>query len=343
MPIDPTRGGAGRRAVLLAAALLALLVLPPALSGAGPAARAAPAARPSFLVIQTDDQTAQELDSTWITALGSRARTMPRTIDSIRRRGIEFKRYYVSYPLCCPSRASLLSGRYAHNTRVLGNLPPNGGFTAFQEGPNYRHNIATWLHRSGYRTIHLGKFLNNYGHSVPETTIPPGWESWETLTPAGESSYYYGYHLNVNGRIDGPFGDPEYGPGIGEDDRRCSGAGRLLGLICSVPDRLADPPCGRRDRADTGPAGPSTSRSTTPRPTGTPDRRSDPTGRPATMTRPRTRRCRSRPVSMRPTSPTSPHGSARCRASTRPRCAGSGPSTARASRRCGRLTMGSAG
>ena len=225
MSIDSTRGGgaAGRRAAAVAAALLALLVLLFALNGAdASAARSGGAARPSFLVIQTDDQTAQELDSTWITPLGLRARSMPHTFDEIRRRGIAFSRYYVSYPLCCPSRASLLSGRYAHNTKVLGNLPPTGGFTAFQQGPNYRHNIATWLQHSGYRTVHLGKFLNNYGHSAPETTIPPGWDAWETLTPAGESSFYYGYHLNVDGQIEGAFGDPDYGLGIGEDDRRCS-------------------------------------------------------------------------------------------------------------------------
>ncbi len=234
MPIDPIPrdAGAGRRGAVAAAALLGLLVLTLALAAGTPVAHAGRAARPSFVVIQTDDQTAEELDSTWITPFGLRARTMPHTIDEIRRPGIEFSRYYVSYPLCCPSRASLLSGRYAHNTRVLGNLPPDGGFTAFQQSPNYRHNIATWLHRSGYRTIHVGKFLNNYGHSVPETTIPPGWDRWETLTPAGESAYYYGYHLNIDGRIEGPFGDPDYGLGVGEDDRRCSVL-PVPGLTCN--------------------------------------------------------------------------------------------------------------
>ena len=235
MPIDSigAPGRAGQRAAAVAA-FLALLAAGVAVSAwAGPEARAAGGGRPSFLVIQTDDQTAQELDSTWLTPTGRTARTMPHTIDQIRRRGIEFRRYYVSYPLCCPSRASLLTGRYAHNTRVLGNLPPTGGFSAFQRGPNYRHNIATWLQRSGYRTIHLGKFLNNYGsHGVPETTIPPGWDSWQTLTPAGESAYFYGYHLNVNGRIEGPFGDPEYGLGVGEDDRRCR-AWPVPGLTCN--------------------------------------------------------------------------------------------------------------
>ncbi len=234
MPIESI--GPGRRAGQWAAAIafVTLLALLGAVSAArGPGARAAGTPRPSFLVIQTDDQTAQELDSTWITPLGLRARTMPNTINRIRRRGIEFRRYYVSYPLCCPSRASLLTGRYAHNTRVLGNLPPDGGFSSFQRGPNYRHNIATWLEGAGYRTIHLGKFLNNYGSGGnPETTIPPGWDRWETLTPAGESAYFYGYHLNVNGRIEGPFGDPEYGLGMGQDDRRCR-TWAIPGLSCN--------------------------------------------------------------------------------------------------------------
>ena len=56
---------------------------------------------------------------------------MPNTLDLIAKRGMTFNRYYVSYPLCCPSRVSLLTGRYAHNHNVRGNVQPNGGFTGF--------------------------------------------------------------------------------------------------------------------------------------------------------------------------------------------------------------------
>ena len=56
---------------------------------------------------------------------------MPNTLDLIAKRGMTFNRYYVSYPLCCPSRVSLLTGRYAHNHGVKGNIQPNGGYSGF--------------------------------------------------------------------------------------------------------------------------------------------------------------------------------------------------------------------
>ena len=56
---------------------------------------------------------------------------MPNTLDLIAKRGMTFNRYYVPYPLCCPSRVSLLTGRYAHNHNVKGNVQPNGGYFGF--------------------------------------------------------------------------------------------------------------------------------------------------------------------------------------------------------------------
>jgi hypothetical protein len=71
------------------------------------------------------------------------------------------------------------------------------------------HNLATWLQGAGYRTIHIGKFLNGYGDPPYDdgTTVPPGWDAWHTVLNADTHHYFYGYLLNNNGHIDGPYGD----------------------------------------------------------------------------------------------------------------------------------------
>src|SRR6476646_5598705 len=119
---------------------------------------------PSFVVIQTDDQTLDGLYASYPSPEGGgELRAMPNTLNLIAKRGMTFNRYYVSYPLCCPSRVSLLTGRYAHNHNVRGNVPPNGGFPGFTFRGAMTHNLAVWLNQAGYRTIHIGKFLNGYG------------------------------------------------------------------------------------------------------------------------------------------------------------------------------------
>jgi arylsulfatase A-like enzyme len=164
--------------------------------------------KPSFVVIQTDDETLDQLYAA-INVGGVEVRSMPYTLALLANRGITFNRYYVSYPLCCPSRVSLLTGRYAHNHNDRGNVPPNGGYTGFKARQAYTHNIATWLQGAGYRTIHVGKFLNGYGDEPFDEgkDVPPGWSAWHTVLKADTDHYYYGYTLNDNGTLDGPFGD----------------------------------------------------------------------------------------------------------------------------------------
>jgi len=166
--------------------------------------------RPSFVVIQTDDQTIDSLYETHRSFPGApKTRAMPNTIDLIAKRGMTFNRYYVPYPLCCPSRVSLLTGRYAHNHGVKGNVQPNGGFFGFSFRGAMTHNLATWLQAAGYRTLHVGKFLNGYGDEPDNGTVmPPGWSSWYAIPKSDTTHYYYGYDLNVNGQIQGPYGDP---------------------------------------------------------------------------------------------------------------------------------------
>jgi N-acetylglucosamine-6-sulfatase len=164
--------------------------------------------RPSFVVIQTDDETLDQL-YTVFNAGGVEIPAMPNTLSMIAGRGETFNRYYVSYPLCCPSRVTLLTGRYAHNSNVRGNVQPNGGYSGFRARGAWSHNLATWLQGAGYRTIHIGKFLNGYGDPPYDngTEVPPGWSAWHTVENADTHHYYYGYELNDNGTIDGPFGD----------------------------------------------------------------------------------------------------------------------------------------
>jgi len=193
--------------------------------------------RPSFVVIQTDDETLDGLYATFNAYLGAPGtRAMPNTIDLLAKRGMTFNRYYVSYPLCCPSRVSLLTGRYAHNHNVRGNVPPEGGFTGFTVRNAFNHNLATWLQGAGYRTIHVGKFLNGYGDEPYDngTIVPPGWSAWHTVLKADTNHYYYGYQVNNNGAISPPYGDSgswstrEYGL---RDDPGCPLA-PLNGLPC---------------------------------------------------------------------------------------------------------------
>ena len=192
---------------------------------------------PSFVVIQTDDQTLDGLYATFSAFEGApKTRAMPNTFDLIAKRGMTFNRYYVPYPLCCPSRVSLLTGRYAHNHNVRGNVPPNAGFTGFSFRGANSHNIATWLQTAGYRTIHIGKFLNGYGDEPYDTgvAVPPGWNEWYSVLKADTHHYFYGYTLNVNGELHGPFGDSgtweprEY---VTRDDVGCPFA-PLNGLPC---------------------------------------------------------------------------------------------------------------
>jgi arylsulfatase A-like enzyme len=165
---------------------------------------------PSFVVIQTDDQTLDSLYETFSAYPGApETRAMPNTLDLIGKRGMTFNRYYVPYPLCCPSRVSLLTGRYSHNNNVRGNNPPNGGYTGFSFRAAASNNIATWLQGAGYRTLHVGKVMNGYGQEPFSngTEVPPGWSSWYGLVDVDRTHYFYGYRINVNGQILGPFGD----------------------------------------------------------------------------------------------------------------------------------------
>jgi N-acetylglucosamine-6-sulfatase len=162
--------------------------------------------RPNIVVIQFDDAVLSDLYRTLHTASGN-APVLPNISKLLIQRGVTFRNYYVSVPLCCPSRTALLTGRYARNNGVLGNGGRHGGFRAFRHH-DYRDNVAVWLQRAGYWTAHVGKFLNGYDSRYAR--IPPGWSDWQTLANDPSTAVYYGYFFNSNGRISKRYGSLSY-------------------------------------------------------------------------------------------------------------------------------------
>src|SRR5262245_40852643 len=90
----------------------------------------------NFVFILTDDMTYSELAG------------MPNVNSLIGAQGTSFNEAYVSFPLCCPSRATMLSGQYMHNHGVRGNFPPNGSWFKFR--PHESNDLAVWLKQAGF-------------------------------------------------------------------------------------------------------------------------------------------------------------------------------------------------
>jgi len=155
-------------------------------------------AQPNIVVFMTDD------------ARDDDVRFMPNVQRLIGQQGVRFVNAFAPQPLCCPARASFLSGEYSQNHHVWSNASP-WGFHSFDD----RHTIATWLHAAGYNTVMLGKYLNGYGIETTRTGgpslhyVPPGWTDWRASVDAhlgsspltGGTYRYYDATLNVNGRL----------------------------------------------------------------------------------------------------------------------------------------------
>ena len=139
------------------------------------------AERPNIVLILTDDEDRQA------------HRFMPKTKALIEDEGAALDSYFVTYSFCCPSRATILRGQYAHNHRIQGNVQPTGGARKFKAIGHDRSTIATWLQEAGYHTALYGKYLNDY--EPEEGYVPPGWTEWY-----GAANDWFDYVLNENGR-----------------------------------------------------------------------------------------------------------------------------------------------
>jgi len=149
------------------------------------------APKPNIIFILTDDMRKDDLN----------ARYMPKTTTELVAKGMSFQNAFVSNPLCCPSRATIMRGQYSHNTKVWFNtnvFDPNpdirdGGWKGYNGNGHESDNVATRLHEAGYSTGLFGKYLNGYG----ATTVPPGWDDWFAF----KQLEYYNYDVNDNGTI----------------------------------------------------------------------------------------------------------------------------------------------
>ena len=172
-----------RRRAALAAGVLATCALAATLGAAAPATgkKKQREERPNVVVVMSDDQTQDSM------------RYMPQTTQQLGGEGATFGNSFVSFPLCCPSRATFLTGQYPHNHGVLSNdEEEEGGYQSLDS----TNTLAVWLQGAGYYTAHVGKYLNGY-EQVPNT-IPPGWTEWHGST---RTYQFYGYQLNEQGTL----------------------------------------------------------------------------------------------------------------------------------------------
>jgi N-acetylglucosamine-6-sulfatase len=124
--------------------------------------------------------------------VAAREGLLPNLVRHVFEGGTAFTESFVTLSLCCPSRATFLTGLYPHNHGVVRNSGVAGGFARFDD----RSTVATWLRGAGYRTGHVGKYLNGY---TDPAYVPPGWDDWQGLVDI--STYcMYGYTVSDNGR-----------------------------------------------------------------------------------------------------------------------------------------------
>src|SRR6266849_5424073 len=164
LPVSPPQAGEGR-------------------VGAPAPALPAGAKRPNIVFVLTDDLALNLVQY------------MPHVL-KMQQDGVTFANYFVTDSLCCPSRSSIFTGRYPHNTGIYRNVGADGGYLAFLNRGHERVTFATALTAAGYHTAMLGKYLN--GYQPQRNPAAPGWNEWDV---AGNGYQGFNYDLNQNGRI----------------------------------------------------------------------------------------------------------------------------------------------
>jgi N-acetylglucosamine-6-sulfatase len=139
---------------------------------------------PDVVLILTDDQRPDTV---------ARMRTVR---EKLRDKGVRFARTVAPTATCCPSRASIATGLFAHDTGVWGNTPPFGGWKSFYENGNEDRTLVKALDEHGYTTGLFGKYANGYAQNPLGASaghVPVGWDTF--LTFADTTGAYYDYRL----------------------------------------------------------------------------------------------------------------------------------------------------
>src|SRR5215211_4724796 len=174
-----------RKIVLPLASVALVVLLSLGVSGSEPRNTEVRTAKPNIVFILADDMRKDDL------------KYMPKTRSLLQDKGMTFQNAFVSNALCCPSRATIMRGQYAHNTGVWTNenvAGPDAGGQAYRNNGNEKDNVATRLDAAGYRTALIGKYLSGIKN---KTFVPPGWDKWFSIWGVG----YFLYDANDQGTI----------------------------------------------------------------------------------------------------------------------------------------------
>ena len=189
-------------ASLAVVVFVAALVLGDGLGGRPPVSDG-----PNIIVILTDDQSYGTIPHE-----PSAMPYLQSLLEEPEGDWIRFPNAFVNTALCCPSRATTLSGQYAHHTGVVRN----------QDGEFFddTSSVATWLQDAGYYTGLVGKYMNLYPFGRAPF-IPPGWDEWTAKMHGGVETVYFDYRLNRDGEIV-QYGleEPDYMPDVLAADAR---------------------------------------------------------------------------------------------------------------------------
>ena len=137
--------------------------------------------RPNIVVVVTDDMR----DSDW--------QALPMTQELVNDQGTVFPNFYLTTAVCSPSRASILTGLYAHNHGVTRNSGRKGGTDQFKQRNLAERSLPNALQQVGYRTGLFGKFMNG---TSEQGRIPGPWDRWLVSTELA----YYRPLMNDNGK-----------------------------------------------------------------------------------------------------------------------------------------------